>query len=67
MCAKFQSIIFKNKKKLQAFWIPPENNGNFRKTTARVKSLNIGRIPKTGYRPLYAMISLFAAFGRIIQ
>ena len=31
----------------------------------RVNSPNFGRLPNTEYRPLYTMMSQFAAFGRI--
>ena len=33
----------------------------------RVNSLNNGSVPNTGYRPLYTIMSHFAAFGPIID
>ena len=38
----------------------PESNN-------RIKSLNNASVPNTGYRPLYTMMSLFAALGIIID
>ena len=35
--------------------------------TIRVKSLNTGIVPNTGYRPFYTMMGHFVASGRLIH